>query len=165
MYCTRADIEQKRIRMQHLIQIVDDEMTGEFDDSNGQIPPSGNTMPLYSDENSVINARINEAIEDADNEINLYLSAKYVTPIADPVPNIVLTISVDISTYRLYLRTGNNIPETVTAGYKSAVELLKQLQSGKLKLDVPGVSSSLKTTGAVGVYSKAPVFDEYDAVW
>lgn len=166
MYCVRADIESKRLRRDHILQLVDDELLGEYNDSDGSAPPIGNTLPLYSDDETLVNVRIAEAIEDADNEINLYLSARYTTPMPDgDVPAVINTISVDVAVYRLYLRTGNEMPDSVKEAYKTAIRLLEDFRSGKLKLPVQETTPDMKTTGAISVFSKARAFEEIESQW
>lgn len=161
MYCTRTDIEQKRLAHEHLLDLVDDERTGEFYDGAGAEVPDDNALPLYSDTDSVINTRVRECIEDADNEINAYLSGVYAVPVGEgQVPAIVNTLSVNISTYYLYVRRGNSIPESVQALYGNAVSMLKQIAARKITLLVPKVDDpAVQTQGAFAVQTRPKVFE------
>jgi phage gp36-like protein len=160
MYCTRADIEQKRIPQEHLLELVDDQRTGEFYDGAGAVPPSGNTLPLYSDAASPLNVRVSECIEDACNEIDAYLSGIYLVPIAvGGVPAIVNTIAVNISSYYLYARRGNSIPDVIKALYDGSVQMLKQFAARKISLPIPKVTDpALTTQSAFAVRTRPSVF-------
>ncbi len=162
MYCTRADIEQKRLAREHLLDLVDDERTGEFDNSTGAVPPSGNTQPLYSAQDSPLNTRIRECIEDADNEINAYLGGIYAVPIAEgEVPAIINTLSVNISTYYLYVRRSNTIPESVVKIYDTSLMMLKQIAARKITLLIPATDDAVaQTQSAFAVRTKSSVFAE-----
>jgi phage gp36-like protein len=141
MYCTRADIESKRLPRQNLLQLTDDEMMGEYDDT-ATPPPAANQQPVRSDATSRINVRIAECIEDAVNEIHSYLSDRYVIPLPAELA-VINTICTDIAVYRLFLRR-NEAPDTVMAAYKQAIEKLKLFRDGRMRLPAPlaGAESS-----------------------
>lgn len=162
MYCTRADIEAKRIAYPHLVELVDDEATGEFYDGAGAVPPTANTQPLYSNVASELNKRVNECIEDADNEINAYLNGVYPTPLADgSVPAIINTLSVNISTYYLYVRRNNPLPEPIKDLYAGSVQMLKQLAARKISLAIPKITDAEASNQAsFAVRSTASIFAE-----
>lgn len=160
MYCTRADIEHKRIAVEHLLQLMDDEQTGEFYDGAGAIPPNDNTLPLYSDATSVINTRITECIEDASNEIDTYLGGIYAVPIADDdVPPIVNTLAVNIATYYCHARR-NTVPETIQALYDNAIMMLRGVAARKITLPIPkATDDTLSAQSVFAVRTRAKVFD------
>lgn len=170
MYCSRTDIEAKRLPRQNLIQLTDDEMLGEFDDTVNE-PPDDNTAWLLSDADSGINKRVAEAIEDAVNEIHFWVSKRYAVPLDLPLPvpdqhplAVIHSICVSLSVYNLFMRRNavevqNNIVDTALLGYKQAMEKLKMIAEGKLRLDAEPVSSaSGLTTGRTLVNAPAPVF-------
>lgn len=170
MYCTRADIEAKRLPRQNLIQLTDDEMLGEFDDTV-TTPPVDNTAWLLSNEDSAINKRVAEAIEDAVNEIHFWVSKRYEVPLDLPLPVIanhplavIHSICVSLSVYNLFMRRNavevqHNIVDTALLGYKQAMEKLKMIAEGKLKLDAQPInSSSGLTSGRTYVSAPVPVF-------
>lgn len=169
MYCSRADIEAKRLPAQNLIQLTDDEMIGEWDDSENP-RPVGNTAWLKSDASTPINKRVQEAIEDAVNEIHFYISARYAIPlpITLPIPQehplaIIHTICVSIAVYNLFMRRNavevqNNIVDTALLGYKQAVEKLKMIAEGRYKLDAPTASQTMSITGKSAVSAEPSVF-------
>lgn len=111
MYCTQADIEQKRIPTATLIQLTDDSDTGLVD--------------------AVIVAGV---IAEADGVVDSFLRGRYPLPL-DPVPDIVATISQDITVYYLFARKPEFDPPTaVSDRYKSALVLLQRIQDGKMPL-------------------------------
>lgn len=141
MYCTRADIETKRLPRPYLLQLCDDENAGESDDTA----------------DSLINRRVAEAIEDADNEINAYLSAVYTVPLPEGgTPHIVNTLSATIATYYLYLRRGNAVPESVESAYSHAVAMLKQFATRKITLSVPMATAENGSAQPVAVIATKP---------
>ncbi len=160
MYCTRTDIEQKRLAREHLLDLVDDERTGEFYDGADAEVPDDNTLPLYSDTDSVINTRVRECIEDADNEINASLSGIYAVPIGEgQVPAIVNTLSVNISTYYLYVRRGI-VPDSIKELYGNAIGLLKRIETRRVTLLIPKVDDpEIQTQSAYAVRTRPKVFD------
>jgi phage gp36-like protein len=161
MYCTRDDIENKRLPRAYVLQLTDDENLGEFDDSTGAVPPNGNT-PLWSNSASAVNRRVEEAIEDATNEIDSYLSAVYAVPLAGNIPHIINTLAVSIATYYLYLRRGNDLPDSVQNAYTNAVNMLKQFAARKITLPVPAAPDSSNPQPVAVISTKPKIYtDDY----
>jgi phage gp36-like protein len=126
MYCTRANIEAMRLPRQNLIQLTDDEMLGEVD---------------ADDANSAINKRVQDAITNAVGEIHFYLSGRYAVPL-DPVPEVITGICVALAVFNLFMRRNavdvqNAIVDTALLGYNQAIDKLKMIAAGRLKLDAP----------------------------
>ena len=170
MYCSRTDIEAKRLPRQNLIQLTDDEMRGEWDDGVAP-PPAENTAWLLSDANSNINVRVKEAIEDAVNEIHFWISKRYAVPLEIPLPipeqhpfAVINSICVSLAVYYLFMRRNavevqNNIIDTALLGYKQAIEKLKLIADGKIKLDAPSLSTESGLSSARTLVSAPkPVF-------
>jgi phage gp36-like protein len=109
MYCTLNDITE-RFPEKYLVQLTDDKKLGTVDQDV-----------------------VNNAIQDADEEIDGYLRGRYTLPL-DTVPNLVKKISVDIAIYNLYTRKSENVPETREKRYANAVKLLKQINQGLITL-------------------------------
>jgi phage gp36-like protein len=162
MYCTRADIEAKRLPRPYLVQLTDDEVIGEFDDSTGAVPPADNTLPLWSDSTSRINKRVSEAIEDAVNEIDAYLGSVYALPLLpEDVPAIINTIAVTISTYYLYVRRGNDIPDSVQTMYDAAVKVLRDIAARRVTLKLPPpTEGATETQSSFAVRSRTQIFND-----
>lgn len=107
---------------------------------------------------TTINEEIaNDNISIADDLINSSLRNKYKLPLAT-VPNLVKQISADITIYRLYCRRPQDVPENYKKNYEIALQILKDLQSGSKKLDLPsslGDSSVSASSSALYVTDKA----------
>ena len=100
----RNQLEEAR-----LIQLTDDEGTG-----------------------AVVTARVNQAISDADEEINGYLGARMSVPVF-PVPESLRRLSVDLAVYNLYSRR-EKVPDNRMERYRAAVRFLEQVALGKISL-------------------------------
>lgn len=102
-------------------------------------------------------ARLSDAIANADAIIDGYLAAKYGFPLnvaPELVPLPVRAISADITRYRLW---SEGAPEEVRNRYKDAVGQLKDYARGIMVLvDVP--ESTLNVGGGVDVYAEERVF-------
>jgi len=109
MYCTLADITST-ITLDDVLQLTDDNDTG-----------------------SVDTAKVDEAIAKADGLISAFIGGVTL----DTVPELIRQISVELSIYNLYKRRfAANMPESIERGYTHAMDLLKQIQSGKLSIGV-----------------------------
>ena len=108
-YSTVDDIK-KLIPEEVLIQLTDDEDLG------------------------VINqTRVDEAIAQADAEIDSYCGSRYSVPFST-VPDIVKKISVDIAIYNLYSRRLEEIPPTRAERYKNAIRQLEGIAKGIISI-------------------------------
>jgi len=109
-YSTQDDIE-KQIPEEILIELTDDAGTGEVDTDN-----------------------IDRAIEDADDEIDSFLSLAYTLPLAS-TPGLVRRMSVDLAVCNLYSRRPHlEIPESRKERCDSDRKLLEKIAQGKLSL-------------------------------
>ena len=97
--------------------------------------PEGSIIQLTDDENlgAVNQARVDEAIAQADAEIDSYCGSKYTVPFTT-VPDIVKKISVDIAIYNLYSRRVEEIPETRADRYKNAIRQLEGIAKGLISI-------------------------------
>lgn len=80
-------------------------------------------------------AAVDQAIADADAEIDSYLSARYEVPL-DPVPNVIARLAVDLAVYRLADRAGTWSEER-RKRYEDGIALLKSISKGEAGLGVP----------------------------
>jgi phage gp36-like protein len=109
-YCTVDDIKS-RIGEAELVQLTDDEATGTVSDS-----------------------RIEEAIEDADREIDGHVGLGLAVPLS-PVPPVIRKLSADIALYNLFSRrSAVPVPDSRIERYKSAVAFLERVAAGKVSL-------------------------------
>lgn len=107
--------------------------------------PEETLIQLTDDENlgAVSQARVDEAIIQADAEIDSYCGSRYTIPFTT-VPDIVKKISVDIAIYNLYSRRVEEIPETRAERYKNAIRQLEGISRGLISI---GESTEPPTQG------------------
>jgi len=82
---------------------------------------------------------VTRALEDADAEVNAYLSRQFTLPLPE-VPRLVLNLACDVARYKLH---SEHAPEQVAERYKRAVAMLKALAEGKASLGDDEASASL----------------------
>lgn len=124
-YCALADIIDQ-VPEQKIIELTDDENLGE-----------------------VNTARVDKAIATAGSIIDGYLRGRYTLPL-DIVPDLIKTIAVDLSVFKLYERRREmDMPETLVNRYKNAVKLLEQIQKGLISL---GIEDTASAAGGSGSY-------------
>lgn len=97
--------------------------------------PESIVIQLTDDENlgEVNQDRIDEAVAQADAEIDSYCGAKYSVPFST-APDIVKKISVDIAIYNLYSRKVDVIPEIRAERYKNAIRQLEGISKGSISI-------------------------------
>ena len=110
MYCTLEDLKNTIPEIM-LVHASNDEGTG-----------------------TVNEGRINEAIAQADAEIDAYCRKQYTVPFST-VPAMIKTISIAIVIYRLYCRKVEAISETRATQYKNALRQLHDIVDGTISLD------------------------------
>ncbi len=109
-YSTYIDLK-KMIPEETLVQLTDDEGAG-----------------------TANQARISEAVAQADADIDGYLGARYAVPLAEPIPAVIRKLSVDLAVYHLYSRRLEEIPETRAERYKNALRMLEGIAKGLISL-------------------------------
>jgi len=97
--------------------------------------PEESIIELTDDEDlgGVNQARVDEAIAQADAEIDSYCGGRYSVPFTT-VPDIVKKISVDIAIYNLYSRKVEEIPDTREQRYKNAIRQLEGIAKGIISI-------------------------------
>jgi len=127
-YCAYADIK-KNLPEETLVQLTDDEGVG-----------------------TANQARISEAIAQADAEINSYLGIKYTVPFTAPIPDIVKQLSVNMSIYHLYSRRMEEIPKTRVDRYNNSLRILEKIAAGLISIgaatEPEGESDQIKTSSS-----------------
>lgn len=117
-YSTVDDIK-KMLPEELIVQLTDDEAAG-----------------------SINQARVDEAIAQADAEIDSYCGERYAVPFGAP-PDIIRKISVDIAIYNLCSRLVREMPEVRAERYRAAVRQLEAISKGRISLGVdPAPSAS-----------------------
>ncbi|MBI5410169.1 MAG: DUF1320 domain-containing protein [Nitrospirae bacterium] len=130
-YCTLTDIK-KLIPEVTVIQLTDDEDTG-----------------------AVVTSRVDEAIAQADAEIDSHCRKKYSVPFS-PIPDIVRKWSVDISIYNLYSRRVEELPATRADRYKNTIRQLEGVDKGSTSI---GESTESTATSEGGVATNKTASD------
>ncbi|KAF0145108.1 MAG: mu-like prophage Flumu protein gp36 [Nitrospirae bacterium] len=132
-YCALADIIDQ-VPEQKVIELTDDENTGQVNTS-----------------------RVDKAIATAGSIIDGYLRGRYTLPLST-VPELIKTISIDISVFKLYERRREmDMPESLTNRYKNAVKLLEQIQKGLISL---GIEAEASAAGSAGSYKTNKTADD-----
>lgn len=90
---------------------------------------------------------LNQAIADADGEIDSYLAVRYSLPLAT-VPTALTRIACDVTRYRLY---DNRAPEEVRKRYEDAVKWLSAVANGSVSLGLPPAQAPVQSGGVVAV--------------
>ena len=143
MYCTIADLKLLMSEEQ-LLQLADD----------GVDSPTPEQV-------------MNEAIDQADREIDGYLNAIRPVPL-DPVPLIVPNISAKIAAYNLFRRKPHLEAGEWATEYDRQVKLLEKIASGKIGLGLtgdedPGEQAQPTEPGKMVAKSRPPHFP--DRIW
>ena len=113
MYCTIDDI-QKQTSKDTLIQLTDDNQSGEID-------------TIIAD----------EAILYSETLINGYLVGRYSIPVMGAIPDMLKILAIDLSIYRLYSRRiQTDIPVSISEKYKNSIRILEQIQKGIVSLSI-----------------------------
>lgn len=111
MYGNDADLYD-RIDQETVIQLTDDENTGEVDQT-----------------------KLDNLRGDVAEMINTYLRGRYTVPV-DPVPAVLANIENDLLVHKLYTRRANyDIPKSVAELKKDALKLLDGINKGAVLLE------------------------------
>lgn len=73
---------------------------------------------------------VERSLRDAAAEIDGYLAARYVLPLAT-VPTVLVRLCADLARYYLY---DDHAPEQVVRRHKAAIELLRRISTGEVAL-------------------------------
>lgn len=105
---------------------------------------------------------INQAIADADGEIDGYLASRYPTPI-QKVPKVINKYSKDIAIYNLFSRAGINEGDRESnylTRYKAAIKFLELVAKGTINIGTENmqtkaaVNSSFNIQGSKRLFSR-----------
>lgn len=134
-YATLQDLVN-RFGEQEVLQLTDREHTGEIDEAVAE-----------------------RALSDAAAEIDGYLAARYVLPLA-AVPLVLVRLCADLARYYLY---DDHAPEQVTQRYKAAVETLKRISTGQVALGVSDSGEQPETADGAEMESGGRVWARDDS--
>lgn len=102
----------------------------------------------------IVSEVLNRALDDADAEINGYLAARYVLPLAS-TPQLLVGMATDIARYRLYR---DQVTETVEKRYKAAVKILENIAAGKISLGLDAAATPAQVSDGVQFGTSTRVF-------
>jgi phage gp36-like protein len=99
--------------------------------------PEEELIALTDDEGlgSVNLSRVDEAVSQADAEVDSYCGTRYSVPVS-PAPALLKKLSVDIAIHALYSRTVQSMPEVRSERYRAAIRQLESIARGTLTLGV-----------------------------
>ena len=115
-------------------------------DHISKLLPEDELVALTDDEGLGVpdQARVDEAVELADAEIDSYCAVRYSVPIS-PVPALLRKLSVDMAVHTLYSRAVMSMPEVRSERFHAALKQLEAISRGTLTL---GVGEARTTQGA-----------------
>ena len=87
---------------------------------------------------------LDQALEDATEEINGYLGARYTLPL-EPAPDILKRLAVDIALYRISSGAAARTEER-RLRYKDATAILDRISKGVVTLGLPGAGAAGRST-------------------
>lgn len=109
--------------------------------------PESNLVHLTDDTDAsqIDEAKVDEAIADADAIIDGHLRERYSVPLVS-VPKLIIRISADLAIYSLYMRKYEaEMPDAMRMRYKDAVGMLEKIAVGKMHLpDIDGANGPEK---------------------
>lgn len=111
------------------------------------VPPSGSYDTTVAE----------QSLNDAEAEVDAYLSGRYAMPLAS-VPNIIVRLVCDIARYHLF---GAALTDEVSKRYNDAIAFLKNVSSGKASLGIDEASGeSPETDNLPEYFTSGRVFDK-----
>jgi phage gp36-like protein len=140
-YCTTEDL-RALLSDETLLRLADD---------------SGTAASLLE---PAVSSVIASAIANADKEIDMAVSGRYVVPVS-PVPVTLATLSSRIAVYYLMMRRDRPMDEKWSESYKQAIGTLSQIRTGEIFMDAPTASAAKPTPAIVPIdsmFGKRKVF-------
>ena len=142
-YIAQADLVPGLLQEQDLVQLTND--------SDGPDP------------DTVVDAVVDQAILDAEAEVDGYLGTRYALPL-QTVPRIVKTLAARVAVYKLRSRRPNTLTEDQTSDYDRATKMLVKISEGVVTLgSQPEPSANaeriIKTSTTDRVYGRSNLSD------
>ncbi|WP_248089139.1 gp436 family protein [Acinetobacter radioresistens] len=100
---------------------------------------------------------IEQALQDAVEEIDSYVAVKYQLPLPE-VPSTLKRIACNIARYRLYFQRPT---EEVENRYKAEIDFLKRIADGKATLNILNTQNQVTTEKPVQTPSTMPIGTSY----
>jgi len=97
---------------------------------------------------------VSAAIEDASDLIDGYLGGRYTLPLS-VVPSVLIKICADIARFNMYDHT---VPETVDKNNKAAMDFLKSVGKGEVRLGLSDSNESPASDDQIQIQSEEGVF-------
>lgn len=111
---------------------------------------------------AVVASRVTSAIERAEAVINGYIGGRVSVPLADPVPDTIREMAVDIAIFTLFTRV-EQLPKFREKRYEDAIRWLESYRDEGGSIGAPGEEGGSGTSGAP-VYD-VPEADFTEDVW
>lgn len=92
--------------------------------------------------------RIERALKKAGNKIDGYVAAKYGDRTGLPVPPLLTELACDIAFYELHRSTP---PDGVKDKHKAAIDTLRDIAAGKIKIDEGDITAVPARPGAIHI--------------
>lgn len=92
---------------------------------------------------------VDEAIADAEAEVNAALGVRHTLPLASPYPAVVVSLTKRLTRWYLWDRQPNEPAKSVLDGFQRDRELLRQIRKGEVDL-------GLDTAGEVATVTSSP---------
>jgi phage gp36-like protein len=126
----------ERFGEQEILQLTDRTHTGEIDTAVAE-----------------------RALRDAAAEIDGYLAARYVLPLAT-VPTVLLRLCADLARYYLY---DDHAPEQVVQRHKAAAEVLRRISTGQVALGLSDTGETAETSDGAEMESGGRIWGRPDS--
>lgn len=140
-YVTSGDLIPSYVEERVAVQLTNDEIDGE----------------------TVVPSVVDDAIADAEAEVDGYLGARYALPLVT-VPRLVVRLVLRLSRYHLYNRRAGAVEEWLEKDYAGALRMLRDIAEGKITLGTqpePGANSEriVRSTSQAQVFGRPNLED------
>ncbi len=88
---------------------------------------------------------IDQALMDATDEVNTYLSVRYTLPL-ETIPNIITSLTIPVAFYWLG-DSNSQVTEIIEERYKNSIARLKGIAAGKANLGLPDKEKPTENSG------------------
>lgn len=156
-YCTLTDLK-KTADEKLLLRLADDSgMLGSLKEEDYQ---TGSSTDEEIKAFEACLATIAEATSQADSEIDIHLSDRYLIPLS-PVPGIVSGLSARMTVYYLHLRSEAGVDDKWDKAYKRSIDVLVQISKGAVSIGAaPNAMPETSGASEIMVSAPKPIFGE-----
>jgi phage gp36-like protein len=104
---------------------------------------------------------IDDVLDQVEELISSKISGRYTTPLADPVPKLIVSVANDLAIYELHKRRLNlDMPESLEQQRKNAMKILDDIRKKALHLSANELAVTTDTSGHAGLRASDRVFDD-----